>query len=121
MARRKRSSLILERAERRLASLRSISPTLSLDNGLTVQTFSDQIDDLHTKLSAYNTELSTLDQLHTSVVDAEKTVGDLSEQMLLAVAVKFGKSSVEYKMAGGVRKSDRKRPVRLASPAPAVD
>ncbi|MDF5737696.1 MULTISPECIES: hypothetical protein [unclassified Nostoc] len=32
--------------------------------------------------------------------------------MLLSVAAKYGKNSDEYKMAGGVRRSDRKRPVR---------
>jgi hypothetical protein len=33
----------------------------------------------------------------------------LCERLLLAVAVKYGKDSQEYVMAGGVRKSDRIR------------
>ena len=37
---------------------------------------------------------------------------DYSERILLAVAVKYGRDSNEYEMAGGVRKSERKRPVR---------
>ncbi|MHC5599596.1 MAG: hypothetical protein ACYTXC_27285 [Nostoc sp.] len=36
----------------------------------------------------------------------------ITEHMLLSVAAKYGKNSDEYKMAGGVRRSDRKRPVR---------
>jgi len=39
---------------------------------------------------------------------------ELSEDMLLAVAAKFGKDSPEYEMAGGVRRSERKRPTRKA-------
>jgi hypothetical protein len=34
------------------------------------------------------------------------------------VAYKFGKESDEYEKAGGVRKSERKRPVRKASANP---
>jgi hypothetical protein len=33
-------------------------------------------------------------------------------KVLLGVAYKYGKDSEEYEMAGGVRKSKRKRPVR---------
>lgn len=44
--------------------------------------------------------------------DTEKQLRDLSERMLIAVAAKYGKNSYEYEMAGGVRKSERKRPVR---------
>jgi hypothetical protein len=32
--------------------------------------------------------------------------------MLIAVAAKYGKDSYEYEMAGGIRKSERKRPTR---------
>ncbi len=37
---------------------------------------------------------------------------DLTEQMLIAVAYKYGKNSSEYTMAGGVTKTTRKRVVR---------
>ncbi|MEH1974356.1 MAG: hypothetical protein V7K64_10350 [Nostoc sp.] len=33
-----------------------------------------------------------------------------SEQMLLNVASRYGKNSDEYGMAGGTRRSDRKKP-----------
>ncbi|MEH2215395.1 hypothetical protein [Nostoc sp.] len=39
-------------------------------------------------------------------------MADYSEKILLGVAYKFGKNSHEYQMAGGTRKSERKRAVR---------
>jgi len=36
----------------------------------------------------------------------------------MGVATKFGKSSDEYEMAGGVKKSERKRSTRKVSDAP---
>lgn len=38
-------------------------------------------------------------------------VKDLSKRMLTGVASKYGKNSSEYEMAGGTRKSERKKPV----------
>jgi hypothetical protein len=46
------------------------------------------------------------------VRDPEKEIRVLSERMLIAMAAKYGKDSYEYEMAGGMRKSDRKRPTR---------
>ena len=62
---------------------------------------------------------TVLDGQLNDLTDGEKALADLSERMLGGVASKFGKNSSEYEMAGGVRKSDRKRPVRKAK-APGV-
>lgn len=118
MARRKRSSKVLEKADRRIASLRSISPDLNLGNGLTVDAYTRLITDLHDKLAAYNTVLSTVDKAYNDMLTAEQKLGDYSEHMLLGVATKFGKNSDEYEMAGGVKKSERKRSTRTASAVP---
>ncbi len=40
----------------------------------------------------------------------------MSEDMLIGVASKYGKDSYEYKLAGGTRRSERKRPVRKPKP-----
>ena len=112
MARQKRSSRTLDKAQRRFAGILSINTKLELADGLTAQDYGKQIDNLRQKLSAYNTALSSLDALHNQMIEAERSLAEYSEQMLLGVAVKFGKDSHEYEMAGGVRKSDRKRPTR---------
>jgi hypothetical protein len=60
--------------------------------------------------------LSKVDQSYNDMMAAEQTLSDLSELMLLGVASKYGKNSNEYEMAGGVRKSDRKRSTRSVVP-----
>lgn len=59
--------------------------------------------------------LSTVDAAQTALVEVEKNLMEVTEHILLSVAVKYGKDSDEYEMAGGIRKSKRKRPVRKAA------
>ena len=69
---------------------------------------------LRSQLATYNESLSFVDRALSTVRDTEKEIRDLSERMLIAVAAKYGKNSYEYEMAGGIRKSERKRPMRKA-------
>ena len=120
MARRKRSSKVLEKADRRIASLRSINPDLNLGNGLTVDVYTTLITDMRDRLAAYNTVLSTVDKTYNDMLVIEQKLGDYSELLLLGVATKFGKNSDEYEMAGGIKKSDRKRSTRKSNTTPAT-
>lgn len=115
MPRKKRGSLILDKAERRAAALKSINLMLDLGGELTLSSYSTQIEDLRAHVTEYNTLLSNLDRLSNEILAKERSLGDLSELMLMGVATRFGKNSNEYEMAGGVRKVDRKRPVRKAA------
>ncbi len=121
MARRKRSSKALERAERRAAALMSIDSNLDLGNGLTLEGFYQMIDDVRQKLTSYNTLLSTVDAAYNNMLGAERLLLDQSEQMLLGVAFHYGKDSSEYEMAGGVRKSERKRRSRREAVEPSSE
>ena len=114
------SSASVDKAERRIAGLRSINPALDLGKGLTVEAFTDLIETTRRRVAAYNTTLSLLDADRAAMLEAEKTLMALSEKMLLGVAFEYGKDSAEYEMAGGVRKSQRKRPVRRISEKAAV-
>lgn len=116
MARRKRNSIALARAERRLESLRSINSRLDFDSGLTVEAYINDIDDLRFKLALYNTALSSLDKLADDVNDAEQAVLDRSEKMLLAVGSRYGRDSQEYEMAGGSRRKSRRRSTNSQTP-----
>ncbi|MGV0028958.1 hypothetical protein [Phormidesmis priestleyi] len=109
MPRRKKNSRVLEKAEQRSSSLKSISPTLDLGNGLTLSLYSNLIEDLRSKVAAYNTALSHLDKLSLDVAETELQMRDLSEKMLLGVGAKYGKSSQQYGMAGGTPKNKRRR------------
>ncbi|MBD2561418.1 MULTISPECIES: hypothetical protein [Nostoc] len=118
MARRKRTSAVLERAVRRAASINSIDPSLDLGNGLTLPAFSTLIEMMRTKENAYNSALSSLDKLYREMLETEDKLGDMTEHMLMAVGTRYGKSSVEYGMAGGVPKSQRRKGLRGESLTP---
>ncbi|MEH1832884.1 MAG: hypothetical protein V7L29_12575 [Nostoc sp.] len=109
MARRKRNSSVLERADRRIESLQSISVELDFGEGLTIQAYTMTINDLRSKLAAYNTALSTIDKLTDDVNNAEQVVITMSEKMLLGVGSRYGKNSQEYEMAGGARRGNTKK------------
>jgi uncharacterized protein YukE len=112
MVRMKRSSRILSNAEKRLASIESINSGLDVGEGLTVQNYTGKIDKLRQSLQAYNRTLSTIDNLLTQVIENEEDLADFSEKILRGIAYKYGNNSHEYQMAGGTRKSDRKRTAR---------
>ncbi|WP_375475571.1 hypothetical protein [uncultured Nostoc sp.] len=116
MARRKRTSQVLEKAVRRAASINSINPTLNLGNGLTLPAFSTLIETMRTRENLYNTALSNLDKLYQEMLQTERELADMAEHMLLGVATQYGKSSVEYGMAGGVPKNQRRKGLRGESP-----
>ena len=112
MARRKRTSVVLEKAVRRAAGINSIDPSLDLGNGLTLSTFSTLIETMRSKENAYNSALSSLDKLYREMLETEDKLGDMTEHMLMGVGTRYGKSSVEYGMAGGVPKSQRRKGLR---------
>ncbi|XHX80079.1 MAG: hypothetical protein RBJ76_09190 [Stenomitos frigidus ULC029] len=116
MARRKRNSEVLERADRRMESLRSISMELDFGGGLTLAAYTSTIGSLRSKLAAYNTALSSIDQLADDVSNAEQSVMAMSEKMLLGVGSRYGKTSQEYEMAGGSRRKGSRR-TSSASPS----
>ena len=115
MGRQKRSSAALEQAERRSAAMRSIDENLDLGNGLKLADYDQLIQTVRGDIATYNELLSDSDRAGSAVKDGEKLLRDLSERMLIAVAAKYGKNSYEYEMAGGTRKSERKKPSRAVA------
>ncbi len=101
-----RGSGSVDKAQRRLALLRSIDENLDLGYGLTVAEYDRTIAATRAQLAAYNTLLSDVQEARNAVGQMEKALGELSERMLTGVMTKYGKQSVEYAKAGG---STRKR------------
>jgi hypothetical protein len=64
---------------------------------------------INISIDVYNTALSVVDSSRTEIEDMEKNLSQLSEKMLMVVAIKYGKDSREYEMAGGVHRA-RSRP-----------
>ena len=117
MARRKRTSDSIARAEARASGLNAIDSKLDVGNGLTLEAYRKSIGDTKSALDDYNSKLSELDSLLNTVETQEDALDELSSRMLAAVGVKYGKDSDEYEQAGGTRSSERKSPQRVAKAA----
>ena len=102
-------SAFVNKAQKRLDGLRSISTPCELGNGITDTTYEAEIKKVTTLLEAYNTALSNLDGLSTTLDAAEKKLGIYSTSVLSSVGTKYGLDSVEYEKAGGTRRSAIKR------------
>lgn len=110
MARRKLARVLdLEKGITRLAAVKSIDTALDLGNDITVANYETQINLLSAKLSTYNTALSTIDDLYNDCIAQIVIIKDWNERILTGVATKYGKNSSQYEMAGGKKKSERKK------------
>jgi hypothetical protein len=105
----KTNSPILEKATLRAAGLQAIAPNLDFGQGLTIKAYNQMIQEMRTKMAAYNAALSTIDQTKAEIMELERNLGDFSDRMLTGVATQYGKNSPQYSMAGGVPKRDRRR------------
>ncbi|MBD2529704.1 hypothetical protein H6G97_09045 [Nostoc flagelliforme FACHB-838] len=110
MTQRKRNSMSLTKAERRIEGMETINPKLDFNNGFSIATYNIKVIELREKLAAYNQAQTIVDKTHNALIEAERELNTYSEQMLLNVASRYGKNSDEYGMAGGTRRSDRKKP-----------
>lgn len=113
----KKRSIVIDKARSRQAALLSVGDKLDFGNGLTTAAFDKTLDDTQKALTAYNTLLSETDQAYNSFQSFEKSLADTSDRMLTGIATQYGKNSDEYEMAGGTRKSERRRKQR-SSPEP---
>jgi len=107
--RKRTTSRTLEQAEVRAAGLAAIDPAINFGDDRSLDTFNQQIDTLRDKLSAYNTALTAVDTLRSEIISLERDLRQMASQMLTGVAFRYGKDSIEYQMAGGVRRQDRIR------------
>ena len=119
MARLKRSSTVLETARQKLAGLRQISPPPTFTSDLTVAGFEAEINGFSDDQDTYNGTLAALDEQTNKLDQREQRLADLSQRITYAVRGLYGPDSNEYEQVGGVRRSDRKRPVRTTKLKPA--
>ncbi len=85
---------------------------LELSNSLSLENYVATIEQIRSKLEGYNSLLAKVNVARADLFEGEKQLQYMSEDMLIGVASKYGKDSYEYKLAGGTRRSERKRPVR---------
>jgi hypothetical protein len=121
MPRAKRTSPIFAKATKRMASLRSISPTLELSEGVNLADYELEVQKLQTTIATYNTLLSSVDEAAGQITAQELIVRQYSERILLGVAFRYGKDSLQYMQAGGkIRKPSKTRstPQSNSQPTP---
>ena len=110
MARAKRSSQAIDRAERRLAGVASIDSELALGGNLTLANYRERVAAARDRLARYNQLLSEADAALNDLETSETELNDLSARFLAGIGAIYGKDSNEYEMAGGTRSSERQRP-----------
>ena len=115
MARIKKTSKMVEDAKERFSGVKTID-NLDLGAELTLAGYKKWIDETEDELEKYNASLSVADNNQYSFEMKEKGLKDFHERMLLGIAAKFGKDSIEYEKAGGTRKSDRKKSSKTKAP-----
>jgi hypothetical protein len=121
MPRQKRNSQIIEKAQRRLESLRSVDPFLNFGNNLSVSTYTEYIEQGHQAIAKYNTLLSMVDEAQQDLERLEQQIADISTRLLQSVGARYGKRSVEYMKAGGrPQSSKRKTAIASSPPLPTV-
>jgi uncharacterized protein YukE len=108
--RKKTASTAIANAKVRISGLKSINPTLDLGNGMSIEAYETTLQDAQQKIEAYNTALANLGALQTAARDAEKDLSQFSERILSTVAGRYSKSSDEYEMAGGTKRTNHRRP-----------
>jgi hypothetical protein len=121
MARVKKASRILTKAEKRLAGMRTINTQLSFSEGVSVPVLEIKIVTVREKLAAYNELLSQVDEAYDEVLSAEQDLSDLSSKLLTGVGMQYGKNSREYETVGGARQGDRRRRRAVRSAEVAAD
>ena len=107
----------IAKAKVRMSGMKSIDPTLDLGNGMSIAAYEAAIQAAEHRIETYNMAISNIGQLQNSVAEAEMLLSDLSERMLSTVAGRYGKKSDQYEMAGGTKRTTRRRVVKRKTDA----
>jgi len=85
-----------------------------LGSGVTVENGETLLIDARKLLADCNASLAVSDGLLTAFGLKEKELKKFNSKVLPAGGLKYGKDSTEYEKLGGVRESERKRPIKKA-------
>jgi uncharacterized protein YukE len=99
-------------AKDRLSGMKSIDLKLDMGNGMSVKAYQTSIQEAEAKIEAYNTAIANISQMLSAAETAEKNLAQFSERMLSTVAGHYGRTSDEYEMAGGTKRTKRRRNVK---------
>ncbi|MBC1220735.1 hypothetical protein GNF10_05860 [Nostoc sp. UCD121] len=120
MSLRTRGSAAVDKAQLRLALLKSIDENLDLGHGLTIEAYNHLVNITRATLEAHNTLVSNLEESRKTVTQMDKTLSEMSERMLSGVATIYGRNSIEYSKAGGSNGKRNKKYSSKVAPVVAV-
>ena len=112
MARKRRTSAVLETARQRLAGLKQINPAPDFGGNLNAVGGQAVVTDIAGELDSYNQNYAALDDQQNRLETKEDGGNDWSKRILAAIGAKYGTDSSEYEMVGGTRLSERKQRLR---------
>ena len=112
MARKRRTSGVIETTRQRLAGFKQIDPAPDFGGNLNAAGGQAIITDFTGELDSYNQNTAALDEQQNLVDSKEDAANDWNKRVLAAVGAKYGTDSSEYEMVGGTRTSERKRSPR---------
>jgi len=115
MARQRRTSQVLETAQRRLSGLKAIKPPANLGPNISPHEFEAKTANLDGRLESHNQKIGELDDDANDLDSLETELNDWNRRILSGVEAQYGSDSSEYELVGGTRKSDRKKPTRKGS------
>ena len=120
MPQKKKVSAAIAKAKVRISGMKTIDLMLDLGNGMNITAYEMAIQDADQRIEAYNMAIANVSQLQSSVAEAEAVLAELSERMLSTIAGRYGKKSDQYEMAGGTKRTPRRRVVKKKEPAAPV-
>ncbi|MBD2486995.1 hypothetical protein [Aulosira sp. FACHB-615] len=120
MALKTRRSAAVEKAQLRLALLKSISENLDLGHGLTIEAYNNLINNTRAILESHNTLVSNLEESRKTLTQMDKALSEMSERMLSGVATVYGRNSMEYSKAGGSNRKRSRQSTPKVTPVAAV-
>lgn len=118
MARARKPSSAVVKANTRIIGLNGIAPNLDLGDGVSVAHLTAERDRVAELEARYNALVSELGIVASQLKGAERSLNTLSSRALTLVRGRYGADSDAYERVGGVRQSERKRTPRRPAGAP---
>jgi hypothetical protein len=109
---RKTTSTAITEAEQKIAGMKAIEAALDLGNEVNVSNGEHLLQGARSTLETYNAALAVADGLLNDFKVKERALRAFNRKVLPAGGLKYGTDSSEYEQLGGVRDSERKRPLR---------
>jgi hypothetical protein len=109
---RKTTSSAITEAEQKIAGMKAIDLSLDLGNEVSVTNGENLLHATRAALESYNASLAVSDGLSNDFKEKERALQSFNQKVLPSGGLTFGTDSNEYEKLGGVRDSDRKKPVR---------